>query len=113
MDLSTDDRGTEPRCGQTSYPQGSTPGQMGGEILPPARAAMCGVSAMTSRNAAIADAVVPFAPKLNGKPETADTLEKAGHLILEMVGKAANAAEASYQQAVETSSQTLRSTSSG
>ena len=58
---------------------------------------------MTSRNAAIADAVVPFAPKLNGKPETADTLEKAGHLILEMVGKAANAAEASYQQAVETS----------
>ena len=76
---------------------------MGGEILPPARAAMCGVSAMTSRNAAIADAVVPFAPKLNGKPETADTLEKAGHLILEMVGKAANAAEASYQQAVETS----------
>ena len=58
---------------------------------------------MSSRNAAIADAVVPFAPKLNGKPETADTLEKAGHLILEMVGKAANAAEASYQQAVETS----------
>ena len=103
MDLSTDDRGTEPRCSQTSYPQGSTRGQMGGEILPPAQAAMCGVSAMSSRNAAIADAVVPFAPKLNGKPETADTLEKAGHLILEMVGKAANAAEASYQQAVETS----------
>ena len=58
---------------------------------------------MSSHNAAIADAVVPFAPKLNGKPETGDTLEKAGHLILEMVGKAANAAEASYQQAVETS----------
>ena len=86
---------------------------MGGEILPPAQAATWGVSAMSSRNAPIADAVVPFAPKLNGKPETGDPLEKAGHLILEMVGKAANAAEASYQQAAETSSQTLRSTSRG
>jgi hypothetical protein len=60
-----------------------------------------GVSAMSSRNAAVTGAVVPLAPKLNGKPETGDTLEKAGHLILEMIGKAANAAEASYQQAVE------------
>ena len=59
--------------------------------------------AMSSRSAAIADAIVPFAPKLNGKPETGDTLEKAGHLILEMVGKAANAVEANYQQTVETS----------
>jgi chromosome segregation ATPase len=58
---------------------------------------------MSSRNAAVPDAVVRFAPKPNGKAETGDTLEKAGHLILEMVDKAANAAEASYQQAVETS----------
>jgi chromosome segregation ATPase len=56
---------------------------------------------MSSRNAAVPDAVVPFAPKLNGKAETGDTLEKAGHLILEMVGKAANAAEANYQHAVD------------
>jgi hypothetical protein len=58
-----------------------------------------GVSAMSSRN--VTGAVVPLAPKLNGKPETGDTLEKAGHLILEMIGKAADAAEASYQQALE------------
>jgi hypothetical protein len=76
---------------------------MGGEILPPAQAATLGVIVMSSRNAAIADAVVPFAPKLNGKPETGDALEKAGRLILEMVGKAATAADQNYQQAVETS----------
>jgi hypothetical protein len=57
---------------------------------------------MSSRNAAVPDAVV-LAPKVNGRPETGDTLEKAGHLILEIIGKAANAAEANYQQAVETS----------
>jgi hypothetical protein len=66
-------------------------------------AATCGVSSVSSRNAAVPDAVVPFAPKVNGRPETGDTLEKAGHLILEMIGKAANTAEANYQQAVETS----------
>jgi hypothetical protein len=76
---------------------------MGGEILPPAQAATLGVSVMSSRNAAIADAVVPFAPKPNGRAETGDTLEKAGHLILEMIGKAASAAKENYQQAVETS----------
>jgi hypothetical protein len=56
---------------------------------------------MTSSNPAVPDAVVAFAPKVNRKSETGDTLEKAGHLILEMVGEAANAAEVSYQQAVE------------
>jgi hypothetical protein len=66
-------------------------------------AATCGVSSMSSRNATVPDAVVPFAPKVKGRPETGDTLEKAGHLILEMIGKAANTAEANYQAAVETS----------
>jgi hypothetical protein len=54
---------------------------------------------MSGRNAAVPDAVVRFAPKLNGKSEAGDSLEKAGHRILEMIGKAANAAEAGYQQA--------------
>jgi hypothetical protein len=58
---------------------------------------------MSSRNEPVPDAVVPFAPKVKGRPETGDTLETAGHLILEMIGKAANTAEANYQQAVETS----------
>jgi hypothetical protein len=56
---------------------------------------------MDNRNAAVSNAIIPLAPKLNGNPDAGDTLEKAGHLILEMIGKAANAAEAGYQQAVE------------
>jgi hypothetical protein len=56
---------------------------------------------MGYRNAAVSNAIIPLAPKLNGNPDAGDTLEKAGHLILEMIGKAANAAEAGYQQAVE------------
>ena len=67
------------------------------------QAATSGVSSVSSRNVAVPDAVVPFAPKVKGRPETGDTLEKAGHLILEMISKAANTAEANYQQAVETS----------
>ena len=55
---------------------------------------------MSSGNTAV---VAPFAPKVKGRPETGDALEKAGYLILEMIGKAANNAEANYQQAVETS----------
>jgi hypothetical protein len=59
------------------------------------------VNAMDNRNAVVSNAINSLAPKLNGKPDAGDTLEKAGHLILEMIGKAANAAEAGYQQAVE------------
>jgi chromosome segregation ATPase len=56
---------------------------------------------MSSRNAAVPDAVVPFAPKLNGKAETGDTLDKAGQAILGLLNRAASAAEANYRQAVE------------
>ena len=69
--------------------------------LPPAQAATWG-SAMSSRNAAVPDAVVPFAPKLNGGAETGDPLEKAGQAILGLLDRAANAAEANYQQVAET-----------
>jgi hypothetical protein len=57
---------------------------------------------MSSRNAAVPDAVVPFAPKLNGKAETGDTLDKAGQAILGLLNRAASAAEANYQQVAET-----------
>ena len=57
---------------------------------------------MSSRNAAVPDAVVRFAPKLNGKSETGDPLEKAGQAILSLLDRAANAAEANYQQVAET-----------
>ena len=48
-------------------------------------------------------AVIPLAPKLNARSDPNDPLEKAGHLILDMVGQAASIAEANYQQAVEMS----------
>jgi hypothetical protein len=57
---------------------------------------------MNSRNAAAADAIVAFAPKLNGRAETGDPLEKAGQAILGLLNRAASAAEANYQQVAET-----------
>ena len=58
---------------------------------------------MSNRNAAVADAVVSFAPKLNRRSQTGDTLDRAGQAILGLLNKAASAAEANCQQAVETS----------
>ena len=46
---------------------------------------------------------IPLAPKLNARPDPSDPLEKAGLLILDMVGQAASIAEANYQKAVEVS----------
>ena len=49
------------------------------------------------------DAVIPIplAPKLNARSAPDDSLERAGHLILDMVQQAAGNAQASYQEAVE------------
>jgi hypothetical protein len=58
---------------------------------------------MSDRGSDATEAVVPFAPKLTARSDPNDPLDKAGHLILDMVGQAANAAEANYQQAVEMS----------
>lgn len=55
-----------------------------------------------SNNGAGAKGVVPFAPKLNGKSAAGDELDRAGHAILGALHEAADAAEARYQQAVET-----------
>jgi len=51
------------------------------------------------------DAVIPIplAPKLNARSAPNDPLEQAGHLILDMVRQAAGNAQASNQQAVESS----------
>jgi hypothetical protein len=51
-----------------------------------------------SKDAVIA---IPFAPKLNARSAPDDSLERAGHLILDMVQQAAGNAQASYQEAVE------------
>ena len=61
------------------------------------------MSAMSDRGARATGSVVALEPKANVRPEAGDPLEKAGHLILEMIGKAASAAEVNYQQVVETS----------
>jgi hypothetical protein len=58
---------------------------------------------MSDRGAGATGSVVSLEPKAKVKPEANDPLERAGHLILDMVGKAASAADANYQQAVEMS----------
>ena len=58
---------------------------------------------MSDRGSGPAEAVFPLAPKLNARSDPNDPLDKAGHLILDMVGQAASIAEANYQQAVEVS----------
>jgi exonuclease VII small subunit len=58
---------------------------------------------MSDRGSGSTVALVPFAPKSNARSDANDPLEKAGHLILDMARQAAGDAQASYQQAVETS----------
>ena len=58
---------------------------------------------MSDRGSGPAEAVIPLAPKLNARSDPNDPLDKAGHLILDMVGQAASIAAANYQQAVEVS----------
>ena len=56
---------------------------------------------MSDRGSGPTEAVIPLAPKLNARSDPNDPLDKAGHLILDMVGQAASLAEANYQQAAE------------
>ena len=58
---------------------------------------------MSDRGSGPTEAVIPLAPKLNARSDPNDPLDKAGHLILDMVGQAASLAEANYQQAAEIS----------
>ena len=55
-----------------------------------------------SNNGGGPKAVVPFGPKLNGKSEAGDELDRAGQAILGVLRQAVGASEAKYQQAVET-----------
>jgi hypothetical protein len=41
---------------------------------------------MSDRGARVTGSVVALEPKANVRPEARDPLEKAGHLILEMIG---------------------------
>jgi hypothetical protein len=58
---------------------------------------------MSDRAAGATGSVASLEPKAKVKPEANDPLERAGHLILDMIGKAASTAEVNYQQAVEMS----------
>jgi hypothetical protein len=60
-----------------------------------------GVEPMSNRSAGEAEAVVPFAPKLNGRSEAGDPLDRAGQAILGLLHQAANTAEANNQKVRE------------
>jgi hypothetical protein len=56
---------------------------------------------MSNRRAGVAEAVVPFAPKVNARSEAGDPLDRAGQAILGLLHQAANTAEANNQKAME------------
>ncbi len=60
---------------------------------------------MSNRGAAVTDAVVPFAPKLNARSEAGDPLDRAGQAILGLLHQAASTAEANNQKAREVAHQ--------
>ena len=57
---------------------------------------------MSNNGVGGAKAVVPFGPKSSAKSEAGDELDRAGQAIMGALHEAAGAAEAKYQQAVET-----------
>ena len=56
---------------------------------------------MSDRGDGATEAVVPFAPKPNAKPEGGDPLDRAAQAILGLIHRAAADAEARYQHALE------------
>jgi hypothetical protein len=56
---------------------------------------------MSDGGAGAAGPVVSLEPKAKVRPEANDPLERAGRLILDMVGKAASAAEVNNQKAIQ------------
>ena len=62
---------------------------------------------MSNRGAAMAEAIVPFAPKSHARAETGDPLDRAGQTILSALDRAAGAVEAKYLQAVEKTLQSV------
>jgi hypothetical protein len=69
---------------------------------------------MSDRGSGSADALVRIAPKMDDRSDANDDpLEKAGHLILDMVRQAAGHSQADYQQGRRDESQAVGSTSRG
>jgi len=52
---------------------------------------------MSNNGAGAPKAVVPFAPKLDGKSAAGDELDRAGNAILDALRQAVGGAEAKYQ----------------
>ena len=67
---------------------------------------------MSNNGADASKAAVPFGPKLNGKSEAGNELDRAGHAILGALHQAAGVVEAKYQQANRKDPQIIRSASS-
>jgi ABC-type transporter Mla subunit MlaD len=58
---------------------------------------------MSDRGSNPTEGVIPLAPEVNARSDHNDPLERAGHLILDMVRQAASNAQAVYQQTAEMS----------
>src|SRR4029077_6641033 len=72
--------------------------RLGGGICAPPQGDGVEGSAMSDGGAGAAGSVVSLEPKAKVRPEANDPLERAGRLILDMVGKAASAAEVNNQK---------------
>ncbi len=60
-----------------------------------------GVSAMSDRDSGAGQTVVPLGTQSNARSQAGDPLDAAGKAILASLHRAASAAEANYQQALE------------
>ncbi len=60
---------------------------------------------MNNPGSRASESIVSFAPKLAARSETGDQLDQAGQSVLGLLHRAAAAAEARYQQAIEMTQQ--------
>jgi hypothetical protein len=88
--------------GRESYPQGPNCLREAKVVEFVAQIGSLGVSAMSDRGSGAGQTVVPLATQSNARSEAGgDPLDAAGKAILGSLHRAASAAEANYQQALE------------
>ena len=92
-------RSTPP--GRESYPQGPNCLREAKVVEFVAQIGSLGVSAMSDRGSGAGQTVVPLGTQSNVRSQAGDPLDAAGKAILGSLHRAASAAEANYQQALE------------
>jgi hypothetical protein len=92
-------RSTPP--GRESYPQGPNCLREAKVVEFVAQIGSLGVSAMSDRGSGAGQTVVPLGTQSNARSQAGDPLDAAGKAILGSLHRAASAAEANYQQALE------------